>query len=338
MYGYTLNENGQVVHYGSTPDVVDPATYQTDVYSAKAEDGHPRAGRPAASPSTSRWRRWRRTARASRSATAPATTRARRRATRASSPASRCRSRPTSTRPTSPTSRRRSSNLTLMNQTQIDAARDRYRARPSRCWPSTRWSATSSTRSRTPGELNNTVFIFTADNGFFHGEHRVRNGKVRLYEESIRVPLMIRGPGVPEGQASARSSTPTSTWRRPSSTSPTPRRTARLDGRQPGAAGRGQAASHPGRGHPARDLLQPDARTTPRRRPTATRRCAPTATSTPSTGPASRSSTTSRTRPVRAAEPARRPGLRAPCKVEAGRRCSTGCETAPARSAGRSRR
>ena len=38
MYGYTLNENGTVVHYGSTPDVVDPATYQTDVYSAKAED------------------------------------------------------------------------------------------------------------------------------------------------------------------------------------------------------------------------------------------------------------------------------------------------------------
>src|SRR5262245_27136693 len=38
MYGYTRNENGQVVHYGSTPDVVDPGTYQTDVYSAKAED------------------------------------------------------------------------------------------------------------------------------------------------------------------------------------------------------------------------------------------------------------------------------------------------------------
>ena len=38
MYGYTLNENGSVVHYGSTPDVEDPATYQTDVYSAKAAD------------------------------------------------------------------------------------------------------------------------------------------------------------------------------------------------------------------------------------------------------------------------------------------------------------
>jgi hypothetical protein len=37
--------------------------------------------------------------------------------------------------------------------------------------------------------------IFTSDNGFMHGEHRVKSGKVVPYEESIRVPLMIRGPG-----------------------------------------------------------------------------------------------------------------------------------------------
>ena len=37
-YGYTLNENGHVVHYGTTPNAVDPATYQTDVYSQKAAD------------------------------------------------------------------------------------------------------------------------------------------------------------------------------------------------------------------------------------------------------------------------------------------------------------
>ena len=49
------------------------------------------------------------------------------------------------------------------------------------------------------GELKNTVLIFTSDNGFFHGEHRVPAGKVRLYEPSIRVPLLIRGPGVPKG-------------------------------------------------------------------------------------------------------------------------------------------
>lgn len=46
------------------------------------------------------------------------------------------------------------------------------------------------------GELDNTYVIFTSDNGFFHGEHRVPKQKHQLYEEAIRVPLIIRGPGV----------------------------------------------------------------------------------------------------------------------------------------------
>ena len=50
------------------------------------------------------------------------------------------------------------------------------------------------------GELDNTYIIFTSDNGFFHGEHRVASGKVLVYEPSIRVPLIIRGPGIPRGQ------------------------------------------------------------------------------------------------------------------------------------------
>ncbi len=41
--------------------------------------------------------------------------------------------------------------------------------------------------------------IYTADNGFFGGEHRIPEGKKHLYEESIRVPLQIRGPGIPQG-------------------------------------------------------------------------------------------------------------------------------------------
>jgi len=48
---------------------------------------------------------------------------------------------------------------------------------------------------RQTGELDNTLVIFTSDNGFFHGEHRIRTGKVRLYEESIRVPLLMRWTG-----------------------------------------------------------------------------------------------------------------------------------------------
>jgi N-acetylglucosamine-6-sulfatase len=50
------------------------------------------------------------------------------------------------------------------------------------------------------GELSRTLVIFTSDNGFFHGEHRVPTGKVLLYEPSIRVPLILRGPGVPAGR------------------------------------------------------------------------------------------------------------------------------------------
>jgi N-acetylglucosamine-6-sulfatase len=48
---------------------------------------------------------------------------------------------------------------------------------------------------RQTGELDNTLVMFTSDNGFFHGEHRVRNGKVLLYEPSIHLPLMMRWTG-----------------------------------------------------------------------------------------------------------------------------------------------
>ena len=49
------------------------------------------------------------------------------------------------------------------------------------------------------GELERTLVVFTSDNGFFHGEHRVQTGKVLVYEPSVRVPLILRGPGVPQG-------------------------------------------------------------------------------------------------------------------------------------------
>jgi N-acetylglucosamine-6-sulfatase len=53
---------------------------------------------------------------------------------------------------------------------------------------------------RSHGELGDTLILYTADNGFFAGEHRVQNGKTRHYEPSSRVPLVVRGPGVPEGK------------------------------------------------------------------------------------------------------------------------------------------
>jgi N-acetylglucosamine-6-sulfatase len=49
------------------------------------------------------------------------------------------------------------------------------------------------------GRLENTYLIFTSDNGFQLGPHRMDHGKGDGYEESIRVPLIVRGPGVPTG-------------------------------------------------------------------------------------------------------------------------------------------
>jgi N-acetylglucosamine-6-sulfatase len=50
------------------------------------------------------------------------------------------------------------------------------------------------------GELDETYLFFTSDNGFHLGTHRLTAGKWTAYEEDIRVPLIVRGPGVPEGR------------------------------------------------------------------------------------------------------------------------------------------
>lgn len=49
------------------------------------------------------------------------------------------------------------------------------------------------------GELDNTYIIYTSDNGWHMGEHRQQYGKTTAYEEDIRVPFVIRGPGVVKG-------------------------------------------------------------------------------------------------------------------------------------------
>ena len=48
------------------------------------------------------------------------------------------------------------------------------------------------------GELDNTLIVFTSDNGYLLGEHRLK-GKNYPYEEALQVPMVLRGPGVPAG-------------------------------------------------------------------------------------------------------------------------------------------
>ncbi len=47
--------------------------------------------------------------------------------------------------------------------------------------------------------LENTYIIFTSDNGFHLGQHRMKPGKAHPYEEDILVPFVIRGPGISAG-------------------------------------------------------------------------------------------------------------------------------------------
>ena len=49
------------------------------------------------------------------------------------------------------------------------------------------------------GVMSKTYIFFTSDNGWHQGEHRIPNAKWRPYEETIRVPLLVRGPGVAAG-------------------------------------------------------------------------------------------------------------------------------------------
>lgn len=45
------------------------------------------------------------------------------------------------------------------------------------------------------GQYDNTIIVYTSDNGWLLGEHRIVAQKFFGFEESIRVPLVISGPG-----------------------------------------------------------------------------------------------------------------------------------------------
>lgn len=51
------------------------------------------------------------------------------------------------------------------------------------------------------GRLKNTYVLFTSDNGFFFGEHRLIGGKFLAYEPATHLPFLIRGPGIEPGSS-----------------------------------------------------------------------------------------------------------------------------------------
>ena len=196
-YGYTLNENGRIVHYGSTPDAADPPTYQTDVYSQKAADFIRRRA-PSKKPFYL--------------SVAPRDPHSEAASCNCAGNNPRAAPRYEGklaglTAPRDPSFNEANvsdkpsniKDLSPLTPAQIANVDGRYRARAEAVLGVDDLVQNVVSTLKASGELKNTVLIFTSDNGFFHGEHRVPQGKVRVYEPSIRVPLLIRAPGMPRG-------------------------------------------------------------------------------------------------------------------------------------------
>jgi len=50
------------------------------------------------------------------------------------------------------------------------------------------------------GEAKNTYFVFSSDNGYHMGEHRMMPGKMTAFDTDIHVPLIVAGPGIAPGR------------------------------------------------------------------------------------------------------------------------------------------
>jgi arylsulfatase A-like enzyme len=49
------------------------------------------------------------------------------------------------------------------------------------------------------GELNNTIFVFSSDNGFHIGDYALTPGKLLAFDTDVNVPLIVAGPGIAHG-------------------------------------------------------------------------------------------------------------------------------------------
>jgi arylsulfatase A-like enzyme len=85
------------------------------------------------------------------------------------------------------------------NQLTVEEITRRYRCRLASLRAVDRGVRTLVDELDRTGQLHNTVILLTSDHGLMAGQHRLPGDKDFPYEESIRVPLLISGPGIPAG-------------------------------------------------------------------------------------------------------------------------------------------
>jgi N-acetylglucosamine-6-sulfatase len=194
MWGYTLNENGQLVTYGDA-FTEDPAIYQTDMLRNKALDVI-RRDAPSGQPFF-----------LSLALLAPHYEEAgvRGRTGVTVRPAPRHRGRFATLplpRPESFNERDRSDKPGFMRRfkpfdaTAIGRITAEFRARRESLLAVDEAVAAIVRELTAQGVLSNTYLLFTSDNGYLQGEHAVPSGKMLPYDPSTKVPLLIRGPGL----------------------------------------------------------------------------------------------------------------------------------------------
>ncbi len=89
--------------------------------------------------------------------------------------------------------------LPELNEAQIAALDGYYRARLQTLLAVDEMVAGIVAELERSGILESTYIVFTSDNGYSLGEHRVAQEKGSPYEEAIMVPLVMRGPGIAPG-------------------------------------------------------------------------------------------------------------------------------------------
>ncbi len=87
-------------------------------------------------------------------------------------------------------------NLAKMSDAQIERVTESYRGRLGAVKSIDDQVGKIAKALRQRGELKNTVIIFTSDNGYLQGEHRLAASKFMPFENALRIPLLIRGPGI----------------------------------------------------------------------------------------------------------------------------------------------
>lgn len=178
-FNYTLNENGVTVAYGSAP-----ANYSTDVFKAKAL-----AFINAQASDTVPFFLW--------VSVYGLTHPAPRHASLFS----------TATLPATPNFNETDvsdkpqwvKNNPVMTSTDIANLTNNYRARLRALQSTDEMIAAIVNALASTGQLDNTYVIFASDNSYHLGEHRLARDNLSSYEEYIRGPLYVRGPGVPAG-------------------------------------------------------------------------------------------------------------------------------------------